>query len=420
MKLSKRFSIDSLSQGIETPSGRIFFNNETMLDLTDVSIIGKSVDTIRQLFYGLPRTDTIQRLESAFEAKEQFFSFVPGGDVWHLTKLGKVARYRFKLQNNDEGIVILFGSYFSKLDAPGQHLKIELSPHFISQRNIQNIWDRLNGDYAGLSKQFLTDYQPKGCAVHLAVDYQSQTLPDDLPSLLSTYSRTIRTFDSLSELDLTDFINPVASYGGPNVERNYLIGKADSFQVCAYDKTKEAIKSDKIDYFQRQWQDYDKEKKVRRLELRFHHSVVREVGNGMDKTFESWLDIAENLTDLWRYGMKLTYIRQSTDSKFLHPFWQLLTQDIEFYLPSKGFNFCRKKKESIDPIAKNISLLIGNIITLAARAGWDAKQTHCQLKRLTFYPQIVSYYISRGLSEKDLRENISIGLLTRKLIGKAA
>lgn len=420
MKLSKRFSVESLSQGVESSTGRIFYNDHSMTDLSNVTIVGQSVDTIRQLFHGIPRIDTLEKLQLTIDAKEQFFQFKPNSDIWYLSKLGKVARYRYKLQSNDQGIVILFGSYYNRLDAPGQHLKIELSPKFIAERNIQSIWDRLDGDYNGLASLFLNEYHSQGCAVHLAVDYQGFTMPESFPTLLSTYSRTIRTFDSISELDLTDFCNPVASYGSPNVERNYLIGKADSFQVCLYDKTKEAVKSDKIDYFKRQWSDYDDEKKVRRLELRFHHSVVREVGNGLGKTFESWLQVAEHLTDLWRYGMKLTYIRETIASKFLHPIWQLLSQDVEFYLPSKGFNFCRKKKESVDPIAKNISLLIGNIITLAARAGWDTKQTHGQLKRLTFYPQIVSYYISRGLSENDLRENIAKGLLTRKLIGKAA
>ncbi|MCQ8130697.1 hypothetical protein [Methylomonas rivi] len=437
MKLSQRFSTESLSKnGAEDSKGRLFFNTESgFTDLSEVQIVGASVDTVRQLFYGIPDEGLIDKLEMHIKNREDLIYLgSPGGIRWHLSKMGKVARYRYKLQSNDEGIVILFGSYYEKLDAPGQHLKIELSPHFISQRSKLKIWQRLHGDY-GLSRSFLHDPIPKGVAVHLACDYQGFTFDSDCLSRLSTYSRTVRTFDNISEIDLSDFSEAVATYGGPNTEKNYLIGRASSFQVCMYDKTKEMVKRDKQDYYQREWLAYslgayDPAKKVRRLELRFHHSVIREVGQGMDKSLESWLDVADHLTDIWRYGMRLTRFnqvngRRDNDRKFskpdvIHPIWQLLMQDIEFYVPADGVRICRKKKESVDPVAKNISLLIGNMITLCARSGMDTKQVMGQLKRLTFYPQIVSYYISRGLSESDLRENVEKGLALRRIIGTAA
>ncbi|AEG02553.1 hypothetical protein [Methylomonas methanica] len=430
MKLSQRFSTESLSKdGAEDSRGRLFFDPVNgWTDLSLVQIVGCSVDTIRQLFYGVPDEGLIDKLESHAKSREDLIFLGaegPGAIRWHFTKMGKVARYRYKLQNNDEGIVILFGSYFEKLDSPGQHLKIELSPHFISQRSKIKIWQRLHGDY-GLSRAFLHDPMPRGCAVHLAADYQGFTVEKDFVTHLSTYSRTVRTFDSISELDLSSFSDSVASYGGSNTEKNYLIGRASSFQVCMYDKTKEMVKRDKQDYFQREWLaysfgSYDPAKKVRRIELRFHHSVIREIGQGMDKSLESWFDVVDHLTDIWRYGMRLTrYNMTSCRGSVVHPFWQLLMQDVEFYVPADGLQICRKKKESVDPIAKNISLLIGNMITLCARSGMNTKQVMGQLKRLTFYPQIVSYYISRGLSESDLRENVEKGLALRRIIGKAA
>ncbi|MBS4052232.1 MAG: hypothetical protein KGZ69_13655 [Methylomonas sp.] len=428
MKLSQRFSARSLStNGAEDEKGRLFFDPVNgFTDLSEVQIVGVSVDTIRQLFYGIPDEGLIDKLEAHLKNHEDLIYLgAPGGIRWHFTKMGKVARYRYKLQNNDEGIVILFGSFYEKLDAPGQHLKIELSPHFISQRSKLKIWQRLHGDY-GLSRCFLHDPIPRGCAVHLAADYQGFTFDSDAISRLSTYSRTIRTFDAISEIDLSDFSEAVASYGGHSTEKNYLIGRASSFQVCMYDKTKEMVKRDKQDYYQREWMAYslgfyDLAKKVRRLELRFHHSVIREFGHGMEKSLESWIDIADLLTDIWRYGLTRTRFSLSTSRQsVIHPFWQLLMQDVEFYMPADGVRICRKKKESVDPIAKNISLLIGNMITLCARSGMDTKQVMGQLKRLTFYPQIVSYYISRGLSESDLRENVEKGLALRRIIGKAA
>lgn len=427
MKLSQRFSQQSLSTtGAEDSQGRMFFNESGFTDLSHVEIVGSSVDTIRQLFYGLPDQGLIHKLELHSTNREDLIYLgSPGGIRWHFTKMGKVARYRYKLQNNEEGIVILFGSYYEKLDSPGQHLKIELSPHFISQRSVLKIWQRLHGS-SGLSGAFLHDAIPKGCAVHLAADYQGHTMPDDFLTRLSTYSRTIRVFDSLSELDLSDISESVASYGGANVERNYLIGRASALQVCLYDKSKEIVKHDKLDYFHREWQNYtlgsfDSSKKVRRVEVRFHHSVIREIGEGMGKSLESWIDVAEHLTDIWRYGLERTRVRLSSNpNSVVDPFWQLLMQDVYFYVPADGLHICRKKKESVDPVGKNISLLIGNMITLCARNGHDTKQVMGQLKRLNFYPQIVSYYISRGLSESDLRENVEKGLAMRRIIGKAA
>lgn len=439
MKLSKRYSSQSLSTtGAEDSQGRIFVNDSGFTDLSGVEIVGASLDTVRQLFYGVPHESLIDKLEDHLSRREDLIYLGdsgPGAIRWHLSKMGKVARYRYKLQNNDEGVVILFGSYYEKLDSPGQHLKIELSPHFISQRSVDVIWNRLHGGYAGLSGAFLVDAVPKGCALHLAVDYQGYTFESDALNTLSTYSRTIRAFDSISEIDLSDFSEAVVSYGGSYVEKNYLIGRASAFQVCMYDKTKEIVKRDKKDYFHREWKAYslglfDETKKVRRLELRFHHQIIREIGQGLNKSMESFIDIVPYLTDIWRYGMEKTRFNASKGGKGMDrmtskndlvlPFWQLLMQDVFFFLPAKGVQISRKKKESVDPIAKNISLLIGNLITLGARSGMDTKQLMGQLKRLNFYPQIVSYYISRGLSEGDLRENVEKGLALRRIIGKAA
>lgn len=439
MNKSSRYTVDSLAKGVEDAQGTIFFNEfGGFTDLSDVQIVGVSVDTIRQLFYGLPDEGLIHKLEKHYENHEDLIYLGeegPGAIRWHLAKMGKVSGYRYKLQNNDEGIVILFGAFHQKLDAPGSHLKIELSPHFISQRSVKKIWQRLHGTFGGLSGAFLHDAKPIGCAVHLALDYQNWQFPSNFLDNLSTYSRTIRTFDGISEIDLSDLSEAIASYGGSNVEKNYLIGRAASFQVCMYDKTDEIIKRDKVDYFQKEWEiyslgQYDKTKRVRRLELRFHHSVIREIGQGMDKNLESWEAVAEHLTDIWRYGMKLTRYnlgegRRDNDTNFsrdsvIHPIWQMFMDDVEFYVPADGLQISRKKKQSIDPIAKNISLLIGNMITLCARSGMDTKQVMGQLKRLSFYPQIVSYYISRGLSESDLRENVEKGLAMRRIIGKAA
>ncbi len=426
MKLSERYSLESLATNKTDPQGRLFAGDFGFVDLAPVEIVGASVDTIRQLFYGLPIPELIERLECYAKAGESIFTFtdVIGAQKWHFTRMGKIARYRYKLQSNDEGVVILFGSFFNKMDKPGQHLKIELSPHFISQHSVEKIWQRLHGDF-GFSRFFLEEPEAKGCAIHLACDYQGFTLPSDFIYKFSTYSRTVRAYDGLNNIDLSDISEAIATYGGNDLAKNYLIGKASSTQFCLYDKGYEIIKSDKVDYFQREWNVYslglyDPDKVVRRIEARLHHQVLREIGIGMGKEFESFVDIAPFLTDIWRYALSKNRLNFDDEHKILHPFWQLLMEDVHFYVPAKGLQLCRKKKESVSPIGKNIGLALGNMITIYARQHMTVKQVMQQLRLLTFYPELLSYYRQRNLTESDLRQYVEKSLCLRHLVGKAA
>ncbi|MDP3331229.1 MAG: hypothetical protein Q8Q40_06095, partial [Methylococcaceae bacterium] len=302
----------------------------------------------------------IEKLERHAKASESIISLSDtiGSQKWHFTRMGKVSRYRYKLQNNDEGIVILFCSFFAKIEHPGQHLKIELSPHFITQRSVQKIWQRLHGQL-GLSQNFLEDAEPKGCAIHLACDYQGYRLPDDFLFKFATRSRIIRSYDGMGSIDLSDLSESVATYGSKNQAKNYLIGKAASMQFCLYDKSFEVVKSDKKDYFHREWNiytlgEFDEKQTVRRIEARFHHSIIREIGLGMGKEFESFEEIAPYLTDIWRYGLEKNRLNLDDRHEHLHPFWQLLMEDVEFTVPATGLVIVRKKKQSSEPIAKNL------------------------------------------------------------------
>ena len=430
MILSDRYSLSSLASGSVDSQGSVFFNEFGLTDLSDVEVVGASVDTVRQLFYGLPVASMESRLIAALDSKEQFFKLlsppdshgvIGAYDTFHFSRMGKVSRYRFKLQNNDLGIVILFGSFFSTMDKEGQHLKIELSPKFISCRTPDSIMFYLNH----LASLFLSDYQAKGCSVHLACDYQGFSLPDDFLSSFSTHSRTIKSFDGISSFDLSAIAESVTSYGGSNQERNYLIGKPQSVQLAIYDKSYEIIKSDKLDYFHHEWSVFslgvfNPELVVRRIECRIHHQIIREIGQGMGIAFESFDAIAPYLTDIWRYSLKINRLMIKHGSPVLHPFWQLLMQDVFFYVPAQNFDISRKKKDSVDPVGRNIAMVIGNIISLLARQGFNTNQVMSQLKILAFYPEIIRYYRLRGLGESDLRLAVERGLCLRRMIGKAA
>lgn len=358
MKFSKRYSLESLSQGTEeVANGLLFANDFGVTDLSNVNIVGASVDTIRQLFYGVPNTALLANIERYKQEKAEFVYFsnecVTGSGRWHFSSMGKNGGYRYKFQNNDVGIVILFGSWYGKMDSEGSHLKIELSPHFISSRTTAQIWDYLHHELTGISQRFLDNPEPKGVAVHLACDYQGFNLPFDFIQNFTTASRTVRTFDGIASLDISNFSDAVATYGGDNQAKNYLIGKPLAIQMALYDKGYEMVKSDKVDHFQSEWNiyslgTYDSSQTVRRIEARLHHTVIREIGLGLDLKFEGFNQVADHLTDIWRYALERNRLMIGGDNQgYLHPFWQLLMQDVFFYVPAQGVSISRKKKQPL-------------------------------------------------------------------------
>lgn len=310
MKYNPRFSLESLSRGAdEDQTGLMFVNNGEITDLSGVNVVGASVDTVRQLFHGVPKASFIKKLEQHVEMKDEFVRLTANDQVnddrWHFARMGKTGGYRYKLQNNAVGIVILFGSWYGKIDHEGSHLKIELSPRFISQRTVPQIWEYLHGDFVGLSRIFLEEPVAKGVAVHLACDYQGFNLPVDFVRNLVTASRTIRAYDGIASIDLTDFTDAVGTYGREGQAKDYLIGKPIAVQMALYDKSYEIIKSDKVDYCQEEWNvyslgTYDSTQPVRRIEARLHHTVIREIGLGLGLEFEGFNQVADHLTDLWR------------------------------------------------------------------------------------------------------------------------
>ncbi|MGZ8182791.1 MAG: hypothetical protein ACXWT1_12580 [Methylobacter sp.] len=432
MKYLQRFSLESLSLGSdEDQKGLLFVNNDEITDLSCVNVVGASVDTVRQLFHGIPKASFIEKLEQHVEVKDEYIRLTANicvnDDRWHFSRMGKTGGYRYKLQNNAVGIVILFGSWYGKLDHEGSHLKIELSPHFISQRTVPEIWEYLHGDFFGLSHIFLEEPVAKGVAVHLACDYQGFNLPDDFIRNFVTNSRTVRAYDGLASIDLTDFTDAIATYGQLGQAKDYLIGKHVAVQMALYDKGYEIVKSDKVDYFSEEWNiyslgAYDNTKPVRRIEARLHHTVIREIGLGMGLEFEGFNQVADHLTDLWRYALERNRLMINGDPRgYLNPFWQLLMQDVYFYVPAKGVKISRKKKEAVDPIARNITSVIGNLVSIMARRN-DCTVRHVmrQLHRLHIWPEIQTYYRGRGKDDGDIREQIKNGLDKRRLAGKAA
>ena len=415
---SDRMSLDSLENGSNDENGRLFFNNAGLTDLTNVNIVGNFVDTVRQLYYGTPEPELLIHLETLCKARENITNSILSG-VWHLSHMGKASRYRFKVQNNDIGIVILYGSYFTRVEDDGQHLKIELSPKYIASNSPEEIQTYLDiiADY------FLKTYQAKGCTVHLACDVQGWEPPKDFIENFTTYSRTIKSYDGLASLDLSDLNMSAATYGGKSAIKNYTIGRASALQFCIYDKTVEMKMSDKVDFYHQEWGTFSMGtyvplEPVKRIEARIHHKIMREIGTGMEKDLESFLAVSEHLTDIWRYA--LIRNRLDLNKTTIDPFWQLILEDAEFYCPADGLHIQRKKKNDVTAVGRNFTAIIGNLISVMAR---NRDHTHLdvirQLKQLSCYDDMLSYYRTRNITPADLVDLVRQTLALRRLTGKA-
>jgi len=419
-KLHQRFTQDSLAEGNTQSDGGIFVTDCSITDHSELNTVLTSVDTVRQLYYGKPKVSVVEKMNLLIEGKESLTDDILNVET-HVKKMGMASRYRFKLQNNKIGFVVLYSSYYSKLDQEGQHLKIELSPKAISVRTPKEVQQLLDN----IARYLLDEgHKPKGCAVHLAADVQGWVPENDFVQNLVTYTRTIRTFDGLSELDLSDVSLAVASYGTKGKAKNYLVGKANALQVAIYDKSLEIKSSDKVDYFTDEWNcfsvgTYEKEKKVTRVELRFHHKITREVGQHLGIELESFLQVSEYLTEIWRYGLECNRLMQDKD--YIDPFWQYLIQDCVFYNPDSGAEIKRKKKEDVSAIGRNYTAILGNLLSVMARnPAFNENEVYLQLKRLAFFDDMVRYYKERHISKGQMVELIKKGLALRRLVGRAS
>lgn len=414
VRLHDRYSSDSLVTGSTAIDGRLFSSDSFGInDLSRVNLLMSSVDTVRQLYTGSIKFDLAQldglRILSAFDlpCKDHYSSSSPLGLDWAISRLGKTSGYRYLLQNKREGIIVLIGSYYAPLDCPGAHLKVELSPGLLSGLSPADVQKRILDRLADF---FLSDWKASGVALHLALDIQGWLPPDDFLGRFVTRARTIKNHQGIgsAEFDLSDV---AVSY---SVGQSYLIGRAASLQVAVYRKDLEILASDKIDYFHRVWpKNFDKDKPVWRVEFRFHHSVIREVGEGLGEPLDTYEQSARYLSDLWLYGMQKN--RLMSTQRLVNAYWQLFMQDAEFISPKTGIYIQRQKKQSIASIGRNLAGALGNMVTLWARSRLTIKEVRKQIRNFSFFKDLIGYYESRGMSEYDFFAYVEKQLILRRL-----
>ncbi|MCB1658224.1 MAG: hypothetical protein KDI39_08365 [Pseudomonadales bacterium] len=417
LKQANRYSYESLQtvdkitgDTLQDVKGRLFMTNKGMFDLSKVNFLHFGVDTVRQLYTGVPRPEILQFLDDALHGEGLY---TLNDHVFSVSKMGKLSGYRYKLQNNALGIIILVASYYVDLQKEGTHLKIEVSPHCLLKRRSEttNFLHRF-------AKQCLQKgYKPCAVALHIACDFQGWQPAKDFMEKFVTRSKTVKTYMGISDGSFD--ISQVATIYGEN--QSITFGKASSTQICLYRKDLEADKHDKIDFWRGVWGDnYQSNKDVWRLEVRFHHTVLNELGQGMGVDSTTAYHWYSKIREIWDYALNNNRLELSKN--FISPIWQLLRDDGPDMLVKKyAFIPCIRQKKSVtaSPI-RNISNMLGNMISLFARQHIDFIDFWQSVLSLPIFPIIQQRLDDIGQTLDDLREKLERSYLDRYLIGKAA
>lgn len=435
MQRWERYSVDSLARGEDDPKGKIFLSACGQQILDRVRILHAGVDTVRQLYAGTPRLALFDQIIERYQ-EGRGSTITLFGTLWAVGAGSTGSGYRYRLQNNALGVIVFLGARHSKMDGLGNHLKIELSPHFIIERTPEAVQVYLDG----IAKNLLEHVEPVGVAVHLALDVQGWEPPSDFMPRFVTRSKKIMRIDGIQTLEFNH--SEIATTYGKG--ETYMFGTASALQCCIYNKAKQAHARDKLDFWQGVWgceyisegsgdeayPGYDSTRDVWRIEFRFHQSVLREFAQGnpynpdtgecldMAHGFKRFIDTVPHLTGLWRSALQ-TY-RLDHQKNLIDATWQLLQEDARFYGHSVTCLYRRERKTPGLGNEKNVALVVGNLISLYARQGFGIRQAMAGLQQCGAWEDIREYYRRRKVSSDQLRQLIEDRLIQRRLLGRAA
>lgn len=427
--MAKKIHFTRCDQNFEpSDTGRVFIAPNSFENLTNFNVLYSSVDTVRQLYKMKLKTPLIDDMIEVLDGSSSprvVYQFA--GDQW-LLRRGGASGYQFMLQNAEKGLVLLIKSRYATLETSGTHLKIEVSPKVIFDHTpveLQTITD-MYADMFALD----SNYAHAGCAVHLACDFQGWVPPNDFASRLTCRSRRIADRAGISELTLDTDICSVHGAG-----QSYLFGSASSMQFALYNKTKEALHSDKVDYMHDRWSEkmgddmssiYDPDVDVWRAELRFSHSVIEQFaranpitdkeGNSKSADLRSFVNLIDHLGGLWAYG--LNNFRYDYNTKYVHPVWTVVMSGTGFDSYDTGFVYRREYKTPGVGNGKNVALALGNMLSIFARNKFSAQYALQCLKESGIYIDACEYFRSRGLDKSDMFKFIEDGLIQRRLGSK--
>jgi len=406
----------------ETGKGRLFIGPEgQQVNLQGVNILWSGVDTVRQLFQGRLKPQILADIAQAYE--EGFNASITLNKTEFRLMSGRRGGFKYLLQNREVGLTILVQNFYADADSQGTHVKIETSPRWLYERSSDQVHDELT-EWGML---FLNGINPVGIALHLAVDFQGWEPPQDLASHFVTRARTISCHNGISELAFQGLQGATINGRG----ETFTFGKANSLQVCLYDKSKEVDVSDKRAFMEGIWECavsessfpdscYDPEQPVWRLEIRYHHRIVNEISDGTPgmKSIKTFADAVPHLTGLWQYALKGN--RYEVKREWCHPIWTFLRDDVSFGHPPPDLMYKRAKKEPGCGNEKNVSLAFGNLLSIYARNRFNARQAWDCLKKSGLWEDLCNYYRRREIYENELFQLVQEGLTRRRLLTKVA
>jgi len=406
----------------ESQDGRIFCWSGEIQDLSSVQLLRSTVDTVRQLYSGQLDLAVYNEIHELYQEAVTELKTVHVHGYDFAVAAGGSSGYKIRLQNNEVGLIIFLKSRHAKLENEGSHIKIECSPSFLvrhTPEDAQNILD-------GLAYWFATGpVERQGVAVHLALDFQGWEPPQNFLDDLTYRARKSVTRDGLHNFTF-EGSDVALRYGGL---QSVTIGTAKSLQMCMYNKTKEVHANDKIDFFEAQWKGehtgvfqhlggvYDPDIDVYRIEMRFHHSVLKQFERGSEVVMSSYAEAFKHLKSLWQYA--LDAIRYDYNTAWVQPIWCLLHDDVGFERASKKVLKRLYKTPGLGN-EKNVALFLGNFVSIVARNGVSARRAWGFLKASGCWEDILRYYLNRGMDKDDLYEWLEDSILQRRLVGKAA
>ncbi len=415
-----RYSLESFTEGTTDERGRVFISPLGQQNLASVRLLRLGVDTIRQLYTGTCQPDVFDHIKDKYD--NGFKEIIELGDAQWLLGSGGASGYRYRLQNSALGLICFFGSRYAEPDKEGSHLKIEVSPHFIDRRSVDEIQDELDR----LSFLLLESPRHSGVATHLALDLQGWEPPADFEKRFVCRSKRKVSFEGLDSVEFENVSEISAIYGN---RESFLFGTASALQFAMYRKDTEAKKRDKYHFWSNVWERssggelspetaFQPDQAVWRLELRFHQSVIQEIGLGTNQSLLSFKQVAPHLTGLWQKGLD-SYRLDSTRT-YIDPFWQLISEDVNVYQPATGILYKRAKKQPGFGNEKNLLLALGNMLSIYARNKFTTKQAYDCLKASGIWQDLVDYFYRKMNGVDQIYELIDKALNIRRLQGIAA
>lgn len=329
--------------------------NETFEKFDHFNVLLHSIDTVRQFYDCRLKRKFIDDLEHTAFPRD----FEISGTTYTLSKLGKASGFQYSLQSKKLGLQILFKSFYKKAYLDGNHIKTELSPHFLvlghelQDRYIQNVLSVLTHFAA-----------PAHFAIHFAIDFQVGEHYAYVDQLFPDFNHRIKGFrangafqhDQLDwKFNQRDFS---FSVNGRKGAESITLGASNAFQFTIYRKDLEIVKSDKVEFFKDLWgENYDLSQPVFRLELRIHQRQL-ETYNVIETHYLDYIKASD-------FSLFYTFIteriRYMDETKtVLSPIWFLLVQSL---YNKKSVSRVKPKKDPSKTLS-NSTLALGNMVAL--------------------------------------------------------